>query len=190
MAKVAGPLGSFEASGRIGQYCVHFNWKGINVVRKWTKPTNPQTTLQGNVRTFTGGIGRATKPVMLGSQYQKRVLLTTPTGMTWVSYIVKTLADIFHMNVSDLATEYGTVSPTVQTAFQNKAIQLGLVDFMAPGATTGFGGHLMLFALYRFGRQKYLDGISEWDKAPYNVAPSSLTTTDVDNLVTDITTQP
>jgi hypothetical protein len=188
MAKVAGPLGSFEASGRIGQYCVHFNWKGINVVRKWTKPTNPQTILQADVRTFTGGIGRATKPVVLQSLYQKRVLASTPTGMTWVSYIVKTLANVFNMAIDNIETEYADVPEAAKTEFSTQAENLGLIDFTAPGGQNTFKKEYMLYALYRFGRQMYENHVEGWDREPYNVNRAQLTASHVQQLVSDITT--
>lgn len=50
MAKVKGPLFSFEASGSLKDTIVYSQWKGRNYVRTHTIPFNPQTTTQVNVR--------------------------------------------------------------------------------------------------------------------------------------------
>ena len=52
MAKLNAPLFSFEARGKIANALVYFPWKGINVVRKYVIPTNPQTTLQTTQRGY------------------------------------------------------------------------------------------------------------------------------------------
>lgn len=46
MAKVKLPLISLEARGAIGKAIVYFPWKGINAVREYVIPANPQTTAQ------------------------------------------------------------------------------------------------------------------------------------------------
>jgi len=57
MSKVIGPLGSFGASGQIGKLHVFFPWKGLNVVRQYIVPSNPNTALQQAARQeFTDGV--------------------------------------------------------------------------------------------------------------------------------------
>lgn len=46
MAKVKGPLFSLGATQQLGKTLVYFPWKGLNVVRSYVIPTNPQTDLQ------------------------------------------------------------------------------------------------------------------------------------------------
>lgn len=46
MAKLKAPLLSLGASGKLGDALVFFNWKGIDVVREYVVPTNPDTPLQ------------------------------------------------------------------------------------------------------------------------------------------------
>ncbi len=46
MAKVVGPLMSLEARGKIGDALVAFVWKGRNVMRSWTIPSNPRSVGQ------------------------------------------------------------------------------------------------------------------------------------------------
>lgn len=51
MARVKGPLFSFEASGSLKKTITFSQWKGRNYVRTHTIPLNPQTATQVNVRT-------------------------------------------------------------------------------------------------------------------------------------------
>lgn len=46
MAKVKGPLFSLSASGQIAKTLVYGDWKGIDVVRKYVIPANPNTAGQ------------------------------------------------------------------------------------------------------------------------------------------------
>jgi len=50
MAKVKGPLFSFEASGKIGDALVYSKWKGAYYVRQHFIPANPQSDAQVYVR--------------------------------------------------------------------------------------------------------------------------------------------
>jgi hypothetical protein len=50
MAKVTGPLFSLSASGQIAKSLVFMKWKGIDDVRKYVIPANPNSTLQSAQR--------------------------------------------------------------------------------------------------------------------------------------------
>lgn len=52
MAKVNGPLFSLEARGKIGDSLVYFPWKGINAVREYVTPANPNTQPQRDQRGY------------------------------------------------------------------------------------------------------------------------------------------
>lgn len=52
MAKLKAPLFSFGASGSLAKTLVYFNWKGINAVREYVVPSNPQTTPQTTQRGY------------------------------------------------------------------------------------------------------------------------------------------
>jgi len=52
MAKVILPLGSFGARGQIGKAFVYFPWKGINCVREFVIPANPNTSGQQTQRGY------------------------------------------------------------------------------------------------------------------------------------------
>ncbi len=50
MAKVTSPLFSFDARGQVGKAIVFSYWKGINYVRQFVIPANPQSADQVAVR--------------------------------------------------------------------------------------------------------------------------------------------
>lgn len=50
MAKVNGPFLSFGGRGQIGKSMVAAKWRGVQYVREYVKPSNPQTLAQQNVR--------------------------------------------------------------------------------------------------------------------------------------------
>jgi len=52
MAKVTGPLFSLSASGQIAKTLVFMKWKGIDDVRKYVIPANPNTAAQQAQRAF------------------------------------------------------------------------------------------------------------------------------------------
>lgn len=89
MAKVTGPLFSIEARGAVAKAMVHFPWKGINVVRGWVTPANPQSAAQGNARLILGALGRSTSVVALTSPYYADLLSLATGSDTWVSAFVK-----------------------------------------------------------------------------------------------------
>jgi len=52
MAKVTGPLFSLSASGQIAKTLVFMKWKGIDDVRKYVIPANPNTAAQQAQRAY------------------------------------------------------------------------------------------------------------------------------------------
>lgn len=52
MAKLNAPLFSFQASGQLAKALVYFGWKGLNVVRSYVVPANPQSAAQTVQRDF------------------------------------------------------------------------------------------------------------------------------------------
>ena len=46
MAKLYGPLFSLDARGKLGKALVYSIWKGLNYVRKYVIPANPNTAAQ------------------------------------------------------------------------------------------------------------------------------------------------
>jgi len=67
MAKVTGPLLSMDARGKIADSIVFMGWKGIQTVRKFVVPANPNTQAQQDVRAYmTNAVGRYRDVSMLG----------------------------------------------------------------------------------------------------------------------------
>ena len=54
MAKVKGPLFSLGASGQIAKTLVYGDWKGIDIVRQYVVPANPNTAGQQEQRGYFG----------------------------------------------------------------------------------------------------------------------------------------
>lgn len=52
MAKLKAPLMSLGAAGKLGDALVFFPWKGINAVREYVIPANPQTDPQNTQRGY------------------------------------------------------------------------------------------------------------------------------------------
>jgi len=102
MAKLKGPLFSFGAAGAIGKTLVYFGWKGLDVVREYVIPANPQTTPQTTQRGYLTDAVAAThtaqahetKPLSEGDSTAYALLGSTyPTPRTWFNSIVKQWLD-------------------------------------------------------------------------------------------------
>ena len=99
MARVTGPLMSMEASGTIGKTLTFANWVGRQYVRRWTRPSNPQTAdqmTQRNAFSVIGvGVSQANKCLQVNSSTTKTdeqaIRDKTPSGMRWNGYIQKVL---------------------------------------------------------------------------------------------------
>ena len=99
MARVTGPLMSMEASGTIGKSLTFANWVGRQYVRRWTRPSNPQTAdqmVQRNAFSVIGvGVSQASKCLRInsgtGKTDEQAFRDKTPSGMRWNGYIQKVL---------------------------------------------------------------------------------------------------
>lgn len=99
MARVTGPLMSMEASGTIGKTLTFANWVGRQYVRRWTRPSNPQTADQMDQRNAFSvigvGVSQANKCLQINSSTTKTdeqaIRDKTPSGMRWNGYIQKVL---------------------------------------------------------------------------------------------------
>lgn len=103
MAKLNAPLFSFAASGKIANALVYFGWKGLNVVRKYVVPANPNTTAQSTHRAYlTAAVakihatqGLATNPLDQVDQTAYAALGSThATPRTWFNEICKLWIDV------------------------------------------------------------------------------------------------
>ena len=99
MARVTGPLMSMEASGTIGKSLTFANWVGRQYVRRWTRPSNPQTADQMDQRNAFSvigvGVSQANKCLQINSSTGKTdeqaIRDKTPSSMRWNGYIQKVL---------------------------------------------------------------------------------------------------
>lgn len=191
MAKVVAPLGGFEARGKIGNHAVHFPWKGISVVRRWLKPTNPQSAGQGDQRVMLGGTGKACGKVRPNtgntnvSVFAQQLidLSLIPNGQTKQSYLVKYIMD----NYLTSTTAYGEMiseltNHTVYGAFTAAAGTLGITEFDLAYATVdpydiGLGLYLIAKAATDLG----------FTGTPYTLALASWVTASVDAMISDFT---
>jgi len=102
MAKLKAPLLSLGAAGAIGKSLVFFNWKGLDVVREYVVPSNPQTAAQIAQRAYvTNAVtrihtaqGRATNPMDEADTSAYALLgRTFATPRTWFNQVVKEMVD-------------------------------------------------------------------------------------------------
>ena len=107
MAKLKAPLLSLGASGSIAKTLTFFNWKGINVVREWVSPANPNTALQqvqrGYLTTLVDAVhasqARATFPLVQVDQVAYSALASTLARvMTWFNMACKLGIDALRLS--------------------------------------------------------------------------------------------
>lgn len=119
MAKLKAPLMSLGASGALGKALVFFGWKGLDVVREYVVPSNPQTSGQNTQRGYvTAAVakihtvqGQASNPLdeddvsaysLLASKYA--------TPRTWFNQIVKLWTDCEVASDVPVIYSNGTIS--------------------------------------------------------------------------------
>ena len=183
MAKVSGPLLSLDASGKIGNTMVHFNWKGVNVVRQWTVPTNPQSANQKIVRQKLAAMGKNTVKVEtpktglpLGSKMYQMVKNVLPAGQIWNAYFGKQTMD--HVkddtNMVSLSNALFACLSTVGVWKQN-ATTLGMETLTGVEYATAISPELQLFmggyAAHRLALSSYT---SKYDTYPSNWAIAAI----------------
>ena len=167
MARVTGPLMSMEASGTIGNTLTFANWVGRQYVRRWTRPSNPQTADQMDQRNAFSvigvGVSQASKCLQVNSSTTKTdeqaFREKTPSGMRWNGYIQKVLtgSGAAGYNVAKAAwdalpdqsqweTTAAGLTPPVQSAPQYLA-----GGASGTGATPGEVLFIMNYGLYLIG---------------------------------------
>lgn len=132
MAKVTGPLYSMGASGKIADAMVFFGWKGVNVVRQWLKPANPQSAGQGDARIIMGGTGKAVGTIEPSSDIHGQLITLNliPGGQTKQSYMVKYIIEHYLDNATNYATQLAAITGhTAYSEFQSAADSLSITEF-------------------------------------------------------------
>lgn len=129
MAKVISPLFSFEASGKIADAMVFFTWKGRNVVRKWTIPTNPMSEDQGNIRLKLLSNSKGIKPAWLTANLVTSLKDVTPSGQIWNAYIIKTVMDQYLKGATNYTAMLSAfTNATANDQWEAIATQLDMVS--------------------------------------------------------------
>ncbi len=97
MAKLTGPLFSFGARGKLGGALVYGAWKGLNVVRTYVVPANPNSAGQQTQRGYLGngvtdwhGIGL----IPLDVTAWDRHAATRPSAMSGFNSFIKDHVDL------------------------------------------------------------------------------------------------
>lgn len=184
MAKVTGPLMSMSASGKLADAIVFFSWKGTNVVRQWLKPSNPQSSDQGDTRIAMGGTGRAVgKMVADGSYHQQLIdLALIPGGQTKQSYMVKYILDNFLSTGTLYAAELAsTTGHTAYAGIQSVADSMSILEFDLDYATYApYNKALGVYLLAKAAIALSFTG------SPYSIALTSWTAAQFDALQSDL----
>lgn len=185
MAKVTGPLYSMSASGKLADAMVFFGWKGVNVVRGWVKPSNPQSASQGDQRIILGGTGRSVGEIKPEKAFAQQLidLGLIPGGQTKQSYLVKYIIDHYLSNATNYNTQLAACTGhTAYTSFQSAADDLGIVEFDLDYAT--IAAYNKALGLYLIAKTAIALGFIG---APYTTALSSWTKTQIDAMIGDFT---
>lgn len=143
MAKLKAPLLSLGASQQLGKALVFFNWKGLDVVREYVIPSNPQTALQTVQRGYiTAAVAeihateaQAANP-LTAEDKSAYSLLASAKGkvMTWFNQAVKLWADVKVAGLVPIIYSWGDVTDTDITA-----IDMSMVINEQTGSTLAAG---------------------------------------------------
>jgi hypothetical protein len=184
MAKVEGPLYSMGASGKLGNAMVFFGWKGLNVVRSWVKPANPQTENQGDQRIFVGGTGRAVGKIQVGEAFAQQLidLKLIPGGQTKQSYLVSYIVQNYLGDATLYAAELAELTGhTAYTSFQAAADSLTIAEFDLDYASVApYDKALGVYLIAKAAIALELEG------TPYTTAITEWVQADVEGLVEDM----
>lgn len=176
---------SISASGKLADSIVFFGWKGLNVVRQWLVPANPQSASQGNYRTMLAGTGKAVGKIETDSEIAAQLISQDliPAGQTKQSYLVQYILTNYLTNPTTFASQLALATGhTAWTSFQALADDLTIVNFSLAYDTIatydkGFGLYLIAKAGIALG----LTG------APWTTALTSWTISHVYSMGKDMT---
>ena len=188
MAKVTGPLFSIGARGKLGKAIVYSAWKGINVVREYLIPANPQSGDQGDRRVMLGGLGRAPKYVQADKVFHAFALAITPSGQSWISYFVKYVMTTYFTNVAGFDAIYAEFQAHgAKLDFGSEAATLGLTNFdlAYKDMTNIFDRGMQLYMLAKYSCDQYLLDNTKFNAAPYTKALDTWVLADVQLMVAD-----
>jgi len=138
MAKVTGPLLSFDASGSVGGTAVYSKWKGRNYTRLRVIPRNPKSDSQAEVRTKLASLGKNNKKIVNPSDIYDQVLAVTPTDQSWMSYLASIMAGSNFATYDSAKDDYENETYSSEAAFfDTEAAAIGLASFELPYGSYG-----------------------------------------------------
>ena len=190
MAKVTMPLMSAEASGKLADAIVFFTWKGYNVVRSWTIPTNPRDVDQKIVRQKLAACGKNTtkmNPISAALPNACKMIQllkgVTPAGSIWNAYFVGTIMDQVKSEntFTTLSDALFNGTAAALTCWQTSATGLGFEALTGVAFATEISPELQLFM---GGYGAYLLELSG-STYVYNDYPSNWTEGKIEAFATD-----
>ena len=180
---------SLEARGKIGNALVAFVWKGRNVMRAWTIPSNPQAEGQKLIRQKLASMGKNVVKIKQiqsglasGSSMYQYIKAVTPSTQIWNAHFVKNGLD-------DLKTDanFNTLSTAIMASefvsdnFAANAAALGMAALTGSAYATEISPAIQLamgaYAAYKLA----LTGTT----SAYNTAPETWTTAQISDFATD-----
>lgn len=130
MARVVLPLLGVEARGAIGKAIVYMPighaTDGLTSVRVWTKPTNPESESQGDVRLRMKAVGHGISKIVADSALQSQIAAATPAGEIWNAYFVKTVMGAAFATIDASLTAWETAANSA--GWISVAESLGMED--------------------------------------------------------------
>jgi len=179
------PLMSVGASGKIADAMVFFSWKGVNVVRQWLVPANPQSASQGDARIILGGTGKAVGTVQPSSAFHQQLidLNLIPGGQTKQSYLVKYIIDHYLDTTTNYTAQLAACTGhTAYSDFGSLADDLAITEFDLTYAAVGaYDKALGLFLIAKAAIALSFTG------TPYDTAIADWTATEVAEMGADFT---
>ncbi len=127
MAKLKAPLLSLGAAGAIGKTLVFFPWKGIDAVREYVIPANPDTQPQkdqrGYLRTMVAAVhsamAKANYPLVSADQIAYSALAVAKGKiMTWFNQAVKLGLDCLVASTDYTVYSWGLIVNTDKEDFR------------------------------------------------------------------------
>lgn len=121
MAKLKAPLMSLGAAGQLGKALVFFGWKGLDVVREYVIPTNPDTQLQKDQRGYlTDIVGKihaaqasATHPLTARDVTAYALWASVvQSATTWFNQAVRNGIDQLKVNKRECVFSGGVTTPS------------------------------------------------------------------------------
>ncbi len=126
MALLKAPLLSLGAAGQLAKSLVYFSWKGLNVVREYVVPSNPQTALQVTQRGYLAAAvqlvhdaqAKAANPLASVDQVAYSALAAAKGRiMTWFNQACKLYLDVIRAGDVPIVFTDFTVSVTTPNPF-------------------------------------------------------------------------